>query len=110
MNPGAPVTLSVTVQGSDVCASSAYVPTNGSSGASLCVPTPANTSASGYTTERSIGVLLQRPSSFLAVARNAELHVGARALHVGVQLLDATGRTVRALRARDVRHTTRGKM
>ena len=95
MNPGAPVTLSVTVQGSDVCGSSAYVPINGSSGASLCVPKPANTSVKGYSTERSIDVPLQRPASLLAVARNSELHVGSSALHVGVQLLDATGRTVR---------------
>ena len=95
INPGAPVALSVTVQGSDACSSSAYVPTNGSSGANLCVPKPANTDAKGYTTERSIDVLLQRPSSLVAVARNSELHVGSRALHVSVQLLDATGRTVR---------------
>jgi hypothetical protein len=95
INPGAPVALSVTVQGSDACGSSAYVPTDGSSGANLCVPKPANTDASGYTTERSIDVLLQRPSSLVAVARNSELHVGSRALHVSVQLLDATGRTVR---------------
>ena len=115
INPGAPVSLSVTVQGSDACGSPAYVPTNGSSGASLCVPKPAtpsagfgtagfghpragasaSTGANGYTTERSIDVLLQRPSSLVAVARNSELHVGSRALHVGVQLYDATGRTVR---------------